>query len=203
MTPGSLWPGVPGETHTPFIERLLIRPRAEYANRHQIGRPNARPIVRKPTETKNSSLLIRYPSSLHQTNCHFWRSHSELTDSTPLYVALRQPIPQRATHYHSFQATLAFHEPAIVECLVVAATTPPPPAAASPWMCASAMRLLAPAGASSPGLAMPYQATTMTPKIPVMQLKTSATMPRGVNLRRESHVSRPALGHPLINQTDE
>jgi hypothetical protein len=34
------------------------------------------------------------------------------------------------------------------------------------------------------GVERPYQATTMTPRIPVMQLNTRATMPRGVKLSR-------------------
>jgi hypothetical protein len=50
--------------------------------------------------------------------------------------------------------------------------------------CAAAIASLASGVTSSTGLAMPYHATTMTPRMPLTQLKTSATMPRGVKLKR-------------------
>jgi len=56
---------------------------------------------------------------------------------------------------------------------------------------ASATSFLTPDGTSSPVLAMPYHATTMTPMTPVMILKTRATMPRGVKLRRGTRLAKP------------
>jgi hypothetical protein len=40
-------------------------------------------------------------------------------------------------------------------------------------------------GTSSRGVERPYQATTMTPRTPVRQLKTRATIPRGVKLKEQ------------------
>lgn len=48
-------------------------------------------------------------------------------------------------------------------------------------------------GPSSATEAMPYQATTQIPRIPATQLKTRATIPRGVKLqnkKRQRHASR-------------